>query len=169
MTLSTFFNSKPRSVKYAVPVASLALLVGVGISLKMAFLLSDICKEELKDMTNSLGTKLNIDYLTAETEIYGHDKNVTLTNISAPIPANIVDYLLRAEKRVPGRCFNIPLMICLLATTCTALNLTGIVFLVGFYHDLNEGEAKEQAEGNELGEVAHNELGEVANDVYVRF
>jgi hypothetical protein len=110
----------------------------------MAFYLSDSCKDEIEDAATSLGTDICIDYLTAKTDLHGHDKNITLTDIHAPVPANIIDYLTRAEKRVPNRAFNIPLYSCLIITVCTSLMLTACAFALGLYHDWQE----DCAEGN---------------------
>lgn len=119
MTWCSFFNEKPCS--YALRTGVFVLLLGSSISLLLALHLASNCADTAEDMASGLASDINVPTLTADVNFHQYSTTVTMTNIEAEIPENILDKVGSIEHQMPHFCFEIALSLFLVFTALFAL------------------------------------------------
>lgn len=144
MTWCTFYHSKP--VKYSAMVGSASFLLGSGCSLAIAFGVSSKCSKTLSQLITQLGSTVNIPELTATINPRQHSATITLNDIEAEIPQNLIDMLNDVNTQASNYCFYVPLAFSLFLTCFIALTFASMGYVRGVLQEQKENEEQRLSE-----------------------
>ncbi len=120
MTWTSFFKS--RAVKYGTLVGGVILGAGAGISAALAYKLESLCAATANTIIETIGNNVTIAELTAIVRYDGSNFSITLDDITAALPSNLLD-LLSDAKEVDPYCVEVPLYVGILLSTLFAVTL----------------------------------------------
>lgn len=124
MTWATFFrSSQGRGILAGI----VTVIIGTTLSATFALKFATCVSTEINDFLDSMGENFTISKLTADLLVKNRTLTITLNNINAALPSDILDMAENLGNLLSNQCFTLPLIFGLIFTVIIALEITNLV------------------------------------------